>query len=175
MKYTLLFLSVLLCNLTTYSQNVNSSKSKVEFEISNFRVNTVEGFFNEMTGNVIFDEDDLSSSKFDVCISTSTVNTGNEKRDDHLKNEDFFDVEKYPKICFISNEIIKDGDKFIAKGKLMAHGVTKNTNIYFIKNSDSLSGEMKINRLDFDIGKDTGTFTVGDEVNIKIFCFLNNE
>ncbi|KXX68379.1 YceI family protein [Flammeovirga sp. SJP92] len=156
-----------------YAQEINTSASKIDFTISNFKVNSVEGFFNGMSGSIQFDENDLSSSEFNVCIDASTVNTDNEKRDDHLKNEDFFDVEKYPKICFTSDEVVKNGNKYITKGNLTLHGVTKEVSIPFVKNGSNLEGKLEIKRLDYDLGKGTGTFTVGDEVEIKITCVLN--
>ncbi|NLR93003.1 YceI family protein [Flammeovirga agarivorans] len=165
----LLFLSV----ANVFAQEINTSASRIDFSISNFKVNTVEGFFNGMSGIIQFDESNLSSSSFDVCIAASTVNTDNEKRDKHLKNEDFFEVEKYPTICFVSDEIIKKGDQYITKGRLTLHGVTQEVSIPFTKNESTLVGDLKINRLDYDLGKGTGTFTVGDEVEIKITCVLN--
>ncbi|ANQ48260.1 YceI family protein [Flammeovirga sp. MY04] len=174
LKRLFLLLTAYLFSLSfSYAQVIDSGLSKVDFEISNFRVNTVEGFFNGMTGEIQFDENNLSESKFNVCISSSTVNTDNEKRDTHLKNEDFFEIEKYPEICFVSNEIKKNGDKYITVGQLTMHGVTKEVKITFTKNGNTFNGDLKIKRLDFDVGKDTGTFTVGNEVSLHIKCVLN--
>ncbi|WP_223241385.1 YceI family protein [Flammeovirga sp. EKP202] len=173
-KTLILLTSFFFFVLTGHAQEINISASKIDFTISNFKVNTVEGFFNGMSGSIQFDENDLSSAKFDVCIDASTVNTDNEKRDKHLKNEDFFDVEKYPKICFESSEIIKNGDQYMTKGNLTLHGITKEVSIPFTANGSTLVGKFEINRLDYDLGKGTGTFTVGDEVEIKIICALHS-
>lgn len=172
LKRIILFSFFFLHYVQINAQTINSSLSRVDFEISNFRVNTVEGFFSEMRGTVNFNEEELSTSNFDVCISTQSINTDNEKRDDHLRNEDFFDVEKFPTICYKSNEILKKGDGFITNGTLTIHGVTKEISFFFIKNDLLLEGSFKIKRLDFDLGKDTGTFTVGNEVSVKIKCAL---
>jgi len=59
------------------------------------KIRTVKGSFAGMKGEIRFDEKDLANSSFKVNIDAATVNTENEKRDDHLRNEDFFDVEVY--------------------------------------------------------------------------------
>ncbi|AZQ61190.1 polyisoprenoid-binding protein [Flammeovirga pectinis] len=154
------------------AQNIDQTLSKVAFTISNFKVNTVEGTFKEMDGEINFNAENLNSSKFNVCISAESIYTDNEKRDEHLRNEDFFNVEKFPSICFVSNEIRKTDNGYESNGKLTLHGVTKAVTIDFNKDKNSFTGQLKINRLDFNLGEDTGTFTVGNEVKIEIKCVL---
>jgi len=168
-------LFILICFLgfqTISAQEINVKSSKVTFDLTNMKVNTVSGSFMNMSGNVKFDVNDLENSSFDVCIDASTVNTGNKKRDNHLKNEDFFEVEKYPEICFKSEAITKYQGNFVTKGKLSMHGVTKEILIPFTFDGKTFKGAFKINRLDFKVGESTSEFSVSNEISIAVSCEL---
>lgn len=123
-----------------------------------------------MTGTVETNNQDLQ--QIQACIPASTVNTESKKRDKHLKNEDFFDVNNYPEICFQSSKITKQGNNYIAKGELTLHGVTKTIEIPLQVSNKQITGNFTINRLDYNVGESTGTFMVGDQVNLTISCTL---
>jgi len=169
-------LSILLCFLIiTFlinAQSIKSDGSLVKFKVSNMKWKSVEGTFAGMDGKVIFDAQNLSDANFDVSIDPATVNTENEKRDNHLRNEDFFHVEKYPKIGFKSTSIIKTAKAYKAIGNLTMHGITKPVEINFTYSNNSLVGKLLVNRFDYEIGTDTGTFMVGDEIELEILCKL---
>lgn len=152
------------------AQEIVESESRIDFKIKNLLVNTVKGTFSGMTGEVTFMENDLKNSKFNVCVDASTVNTGIEKRDEHLRTEDFFHVEKYPKICFESNSITKTESGFKTEGKLTMHGVTKEVSIPFLNGENTLVGSFILNRKDYSVGEDVGSFTADDEVQVTITC-----
>lgn len=174
MKKTILSMAFsLLTMVSIYAQKINSTSSKVEFEIGNMAFRVVEGSFGEMTGKIEFNASNLSTSTFNVCINPATVNTDNEKRDTHLKNEDFFDVAKYPTICFESSRIEKTESGYVAYGKLTLHGATKDVEIPFTYADNVFKGTLNLNRLDYKLGEDTSTFMVADEVEITITCHLN--
>ncbi len=154
------------------AQSIDGKKSRVEFNIGSFGFMSVDGTIGEMSGIVNFSPTNPKESKFDVCIKASTINTGIKMRDDHLRSEDFFHVEKYPNICFTSKEIKKDGAQYSAKGELDLHGVKKQVVIPFEYNNGTLTGEFVINRTDYLIGEDTGRFSVGEEVTITVICVL---
>lgn len=170
-------LIISLCLLSVFSitnaQTINTEKSKVTFEIGNMKINTVKGSFHGMKGTVVFNKLDLSNSTFNVCIDASTVDTENEKRDNHLRTEDFFNVEKYPVICFNSESIRKTSKGYVTRGKLTMHGVTKTVDIPFTFDKITFKGKIKLNRLDFNVGNNTSTFMVSNEVVISIFCTVN--
>ncbi len=160
----------------SFSFNVNSQvrdsfESIITFSVSNMKFKTVEGSFSGMVGEVDFQPNDLFSSKFDVCIDAKSIDTGNEKRDEHLKNKDFFEVETYPKICFESSNISETSDGHKAKGTLTMHGVSKKIEIPFTFNSNQFNGEFKLNRVDYKIGG-KGRFIVGKEITVRIKCVL---
>ena len=172
-KNSFLFLSILLFQFSVYAQTIDNDKSVVDFKVGNMGgMNSVKGTFTGFSGKVKFDPKQLDASKIDVCIDASTINTKNNKRDEHLKSEDFFDIEKYPKICFTSTEITKHPQGYVAKGKLNMHGVTKTVEIPLIFENNKLTGMITIDRFDYKVGEDTGTFMVGTEVKIVIHCVL---
>lgn len=172
--YRIFFLAVLVGGLASSvtAQVIDTRESQVEFTIGNLGVKTVKGTFSGMKGQVRFDTASLSSSYFDVCIDASTVNTGIRKRDEHLKNKDFFDVNNYPVICFKSGYIVKMRESYITRGKLTMHGITREVTIPFIFTGHMLKGTFSLKRLDYDIGSTTGTLLVSDEVEITITCIL---
>lgn len=153
-------------------RSIDTSKSKVSFEIGNMGVRTVEGTFTGMTGKIVFDKKDLANSSLQACILATTVSTGSEKRDEHLKNEDFFDVKKHPKICFTSTAIKPTKTGYIAKGKLSIHGVTRFVELPFTYKNGFFAGNLVINRKDYKVGETTNTFMVSNEVEIKIHTYL---
>lgn len=165
--------ALLIICLHSLSQTINTESSKVTFSVSNMKFNTVEGYFTGMKGTLNFNSEELATSSFDVCIDANTVNTGNEKRDTHLKNEDFFEVGTYPEICFTSTSIEKTESGYKALGSLTMHGVSKAAEIPFSQNGKELVGEISVKRYDYSIGPDTGTFMVGNEIKVYILCMLN--
>lgn len=168
----ILFISSLSFNLIQ-SQTIDASKSVIEFKIKGGAIFNVKGTFKGMKGDFNFNKNDLENSSFDICIDASTVNTDNEKRDNHLKTADFFDVEKYPTICFKSNSVsVKDKD-FVTKGELTMHGVTKNIEIPFKFSNNTFTGSFQIERLDYKIGEESGTLTVGSTADVTIICKVN--
>lgn len=170
----LFLLTICLLNISLIqvkSQSIDASSSKITFEISNMKVNTVNGSVGKLQGDVAFDEDDLSLCQFNVCVDANTIDTGMNKRDEHLMKEDFFDVVKFPSICFESEQTEKTGNSYLAKGLLKMRGVEKSVEISFEKKDNALVGELDIKRTDFGIGG-KGTFMVGDDVKIYIHCAL---
>ena len=158
---------------TIQAQNIDSKQSKAAFSIGNMGgMNTVKGTFTGMTGTIKFYPTELSKSEFEVCINAATINTGIAKRDKHLKTKDFFEVNKYKTICFKSSSIKKSGKKYIVKGKLTIHGKTKNVEIPFTYRNKKFVGSIKINRFDYGIGADTGTFMVSTNAKITITCVV---
>ncbi|PWJ44613.1 YceI family protein [Sediminitomix flava] len=156
------------------AQNIDTGNSIVTFEVSNMAFKTVEGSFKGMKGAVKFDENNLSESSFQVCIDAATVNTENEDRDKHLKNEDFFEVETYPEICFTSTSIVKSTSGYTAKGMLKMHGVEKEVEIPFSVKDNTFEGTLVIDRYDYKVGG-SGKFMVGREINLKIKSVVKSD
>ena len=141
----------------------------------------VKGKFTDFAITLNNDEKDITKSSVSVVIKATSVDTGIERRDAHLRNADFFDVEKFPEITFKSERIEKKGKQFIAHGPLTIHGVTKQIALPFTvtgtfknpannKMTMGYSAKMVLNRKDFGINysrQDNPTF-VGDEITVEI-------
>jgi polyisoprenoid-binding protein YceI len=86
----------------------------------------VRGSFSTFSGTVTLDDKDITKSKVEVTIDPATVDTGNEKRDAHLKGGDFFDVATHKAWKFVSTKVEKgEGQTLKVTGDLTLHGVTK--------------------------------------------------
>ena len=160
---------------------VDKSHSEVQFSVSHMVVSKTKGEFTDFEANVDVVDDKLVSVK--ATIPVSSIDTDNEKRDDHLKSGDFFNVEKYPNITFESTEV-KDGK---LHGKLTILETTKDVVLDLdflgpVKNPwgkmvYGLNLEGEIDRNDFGLtwnkALETGGVVVGDVVKISISVELN--
>jgi len=107
------------------SYKVDKAHSEVGFRIRHFFAKT-PGRFNDVSGTVLLDEKNLAASSVDVTIQTASISTDNERRDNHLRSDDFFAAEKYPQITFKSTKIVPgEGKQFKILGDLTMRGVTK--------------------------------------------------
>jgi polyisoprenoid-binding protein YceI len=99
--------------------------SSVGFKVRHF-LTKVPGSFTTFSGTITVDRDNLENSSVVAKIDVGSVTTGTEKRDNHLKSPDFFDVAKFDSITFTSTSWKKTGDAtFDVTGDLTIHGVTK--------------------------------------------------
>jgi polyisoprenoid-binding protein YceI len=104
---------------------IDPDHSNVGFSIRHF-FSKVPGHFKTYDGTIALDPKDLSKGTVNVSIDTGSIDTGVEDRDKHLKSPDFFDAAKFPKMTFVSTEVIPKGPNHAAvKGNLTLHGVTK--------------------------------------------------
>jgi len=105
--------------------NVDPAHSSVEFQVRNMGIVTVKGFFGDFEGALELAED-LESSRAAGTVKAASVQTRSEKRDDHLRGPDFFDVESHPEITFGSTRVDRTGDQvFRVTGDLTIKGVTR--------------------------------------------------
>jgi polyisoprenoid-binding protein YceI len=140
----------------------------------------VGGRFGKFTANITFDPDNLSKSRLEVEIDTSSIDTGHKDRDTLLRSSNFFYVERWPMARFVSGQIRrKGGNAYETDGHLTIRGVTKGVLLPFslvISNQPGTpdreravaKGELTISRLDYGIGQGewASTKTVGDQVVI---------
>ena len=109
------------------------------------------GEFTGLTGTIKFDEKNLATSKFEVSIDVTTINTGNGMKNTHAKSEKWFDAAKYPTINFTSSSITKTNAGYEAKGTLDMHGVKKEIVIPFGFANNAFAGNIDVNRSDFGL------------------------
>ena len=114
-----------------------------------------EGGFEEFTGTVTMDGDDITTAVIDVTIDMDSTWSDNDRLTGHLKNEDFFDVPNFPESKFTSTAIEVDGDSYKVTGDLTLHGVTKSISfpatIDYADGTLTANAEFSINRFDFGI------------------------
>ena len=118
---------------------------------------------------------DISKSVFDVSVNAETINTDNDSRDKHLKDEDYFSVKEYPNISFKSDKVEGNAKKgYTVKGKLTMKGVTKQISFPFTavqQGSDWIfTGELKLNRRDFKVGGSSVVLSDNLVVNLSVFA-----
>jgi polyisoprenoid-binding protein YceI len=154
--------------MTLKALEIDTSQSKVSFHIKKLGFLTIKGTLADFQGNIVFDKNDLETSNLDVSVSAITIDTGNAKRDEHLKSNDFFYVKEFPTISFKSTKIHKEKDQFLALGQLTILNKTNEVSIPFSYDNGLLEGKFLLNRLDFDLGKKFPTFIVGKTVQITI-------
>lgn len=104
----------------------DKSHSKLGFVVTHLMVTDVEGSFKNFTSTITTSKADFSDASIVLSADVNSVNTEDDKRDEHLKSADFFDAEKFPKLTFKSTAVKKlAGNKYKVSGLLSLHGVTK--------------------------------------------------
>ena len=160
--------------------------SNIEFKIKHLMISKVRGSFDSYSGQLAYDENDITKSKVEISIDVASINTGNQQRDDHLRSADFFDVEKYPKMTFVSREIFRTDDGLKIKGDLTLHGVTKEVILDVEGPTPPVKGPMgnmrmgatattKIDRRDFGLTWSKALETGGLVVDNKVMITLEVE
>jgi len=177
MKKTFLFLSsfmiIVALSAFTYQAALNwkidSGNALVKFSLQAHGVET-KGSFTGVKGDIIFDKANLASSSFKVTIDASSVNTGDKGRDNHLRKNDFFGVETYPRISFTSTKIIEEINSWVANGNLTIRDVTKEVTIPFTfetnDNKGVFKGSFEVNRTEYGVGKSGKE--VGDIITMNL-------
>jgi polyisoprenoid-binding protein YceI len=145
--------------------------SQVKFGIKNFGL-TVNGSFKGLEGTVIFDTSDLTKSHVNVSLMASTINTGNELRDNHLKKKDYFDIVNYPRITFISKSITAGPSQgtYQLIGTLFLKSSKKDISFFFtakqLNPGYQFIGTFQINRRDFGIG--SSSISLSDILTVSL-------
>jgi polyisoprenoid-binding protein YceI len=164
--------------------NLDPVHSTAEFKVKHMMISNVKGQFAGLTGSLTLDEGDVTRSRIEATIDATSINTRDAQRDAHLKSADFFDVEKFPTITFVSKQVVKSGeDSFEVVGDLTIHGVTKTIDLDVedvtpeVKDPFGLlrrgaSAKATILRSDFGLKYNSileaGGVAISDEVHITI-------
>jgi polyisoprenoid-binding protein YceI len=156
----------------------------IEFKIRHLMVSWVKGVFTDFDGTVTIDEDDISKSSVNITIATDSIDTNNQKRDDHLRSPDFFDAAKFPSMTFVSKKVVAaDGAPTKVIGDLTIRDVTREVELNVEEFSQPIKGPWGntrrgasatavINRSDYGLtwnkALEAGGVVVGDEVRISL-------
>jgi len=177
--------SVASADMKTYS--IDKAHSEVGFKIKHL-FNKTYGQFSDFDGTIQFDPKNVAASSVEVTIVDSTISTENARRDNDLRGESFFWVEKYPTMTFKSTKVIpsKNPTQFQVVGDLTLRGVTKPVTLDVEYNGmgpvaiqgrsmgtqAGFNAKTTINRKDFGIvwqrQLDAGGVMLGDEVDISL-------
>lgn len=163
---------------------VDPAHTSVQFSIRHMMVSNVRGEFTKVSGTANADDADLTKSTLEATIDTSSIDTHNAKRDEHLRSPDFLDVAKFPSMTFKAKKIAKVGDAhYTVTGDLTLHGVTKEVALDVegpTPTVKDMMGAMRagahatatIKRSDFGIvwnkTLEAGGMALGDDVQISI-------
>ena len=157
--------------------------SHIQFSARHMMITNVRGEFEKFTGEVEFDENNLLATKATIEIDPSSINTREEKRDAHLRSADFFNVEQYPTIRFVTKHVtLTEPNHGRLVGDLTIKDITHEVLLDVeytgaLKNPwgatvAGFNAEGKINRKDWDLGwnvaLETGGVLVGDEIKLTI-------
>lgn len=184
MKRTFLSLSlfsVLMFSVANASDfNVDVSHSGVRFNTTHLSVSSVDGFFSKFDGHADIDTKTNEIKKLHGSIEISSIDTKDTKRDDHLKQDDFFAASKFQKGNFNLTSFKKlDQDKVEIMADVTLKGITKPVKFTGMlkgpiahpkmqKQIYGLKLEGSVNRKDFKIGEDFSNIMLGDDVNVNI-------
>jgi polyisoprenoid-binding protein YceI len=165
---------------TTY--DVDKAHSSVGFSIRHL-LTQVQGKFNDYTGAITYDPAAPDASVVELTVQAKSIDTGNERRDGHLKSPDFFDATKFPTLSFKSQKIVsRSKDELDVTGVVSMHGVSRTITVpvkvlgvmstVAFGQRAGFQTTFALNRKEFGINwnkaLDTGGMLLGDDVTITI-------
>ena len=168
--------------------SLDKSHSKVQFTVSHLVITDVTGQFKSFDANILASKDDFSDAKVDFSTDVNSIYTENDKRDGHLKSDDFFNAEKFPKMTFVGNSMKKVGkNKYKLTGDFTIRDVTKKITLDVVYNGTIKDpwGNTKagfkvtgaINRFDYNLKwnvlTEAGGAVVGKTVYLTVDLELN--
>ena len=162
---------------------IDTVHSTILFRVKHMDVSYAYGRFNDFSGTIVADEAKPESSRVEITIKTESIDTGNDKRDAHLRSGDFFDAKQFDTASFVSKSVKANGkDKATISGDLSMHGVTKPVTLEAertgrVENDKGTTvgyhGTMTIKRSDF--GMNYGPGALGDEVLVTVSLEANKK
>lgn len=111
--------------LTTTLWNIDTAHTNVQFKVKHMGFFDVTGDFQTFEGSLETEGDALEGGSISAVVDVNSINTNNAQRDGHLKSDDFFNAEKFPKLTFNSTSIVKNGDKYAITGDLTIRDITQ--------------------------------------------------
>ena len=162
---------------------VDKSHSNVSFSVAHMMMSELDGKFKVYDGSIIGTKEDFTDAQINFTVDVASINTDDEKRDGHLKSDDFFNAEKFPQMKFKGTSFKKvDGKKYVLEGELTIRDVTKKVKfdvVYFGTSKNpwgmtvaGFKATSKINRMDYNLkwnkALEAGGVLVGEEVTINV-------
>lgn len=168
---------------TKTSWNIDPTHSEVQFKVKHLVISTVTGSFSSFEGQIEAEGDNFENAEASFAADIDSINTNDDDRDEHLKSDDFFNVEQHPQLKFESSNIehVADGE-YNVTGDLTIRDTTKEIELDVIhggtvgdqygqtKAGFEVSGS--INRkgfgLTWDAVTEAGNVIVGDEIKLQL-------
>lgn len=184
MTYIIITFALFTTSAFAQTWAVDPDHTSADFSIRHMAISRVTGSFSQVTGTLLFDKEGRHPESVDITIDVASINTGVDKRDEHLKSPDFFDVKKYPTMTYTSSNITPQGEgRYKVVGTLNLHGVSK-TVILDVEGLVATEKDpwgntrkgahvtAKLNRTDFGIVYNavlgSGNLVIGETVDIVI-------
>lgn len=166
--------------MSTYK--IDATHSDITFKVKHMMITNVSGSFTRFDATMQSEAADFSDAEISFSADVNSITTNNEQRDTHLKSDDFFAADKFPKLSFVSTSLVKKGDDYILTGGLTIRDTTKTivlvvefggmvTDPYGqVKSGFEING--KINRKEFGLTwgavTEAGSVVVSDEVKLHL-------
>lgn len=167
---------------TTGTWEIDPTHTTIGFNVRHAMIAKVRGRFTDFGGTFTLDGANPANSSAELTVQMTSVDTQNDDRDNHLRSAEFFDVETFPTMTFVSTGVAAKGNDFVVTGDLTVHGVTKSVPVEFELVGISqdpwgntrigFEGEAEINRRDFglewNVALDTGGVLVSETIKIVL-------
>jgi polyisoprenoid-binding protein YceI len=161
---------------------IDPAHTQIGFSVRHLVISNVQGKFDEFSGTILYDGQDITKSSVSVTIKAASIDTGVGPRDADLRSANFFDATKFPEVTFQSTRIEKRGEGYVALGTLTMHGVAKEVTLPFSvtgvikdpwgKQRMGVEASLTINRQDWGLSysktMDNGGLIVGNDVKIDL-------
>jgi polyisoprenoid-binding protein YceI len=183
LSHVLIALVLSVAPAAAQSWQIDTAHSRAQFTVRHLMISDIRGDFGAVTGTVDYDGKDLATAKVNATIDVKSISTRVDKRDEHLKSDDFLDVANHPTMTFVSSSITPKGNgKYNMAGNLTIRGTTKPVVFELTSPSGPIttrgttkigaSASGKINRKDFGVKyhevMDNGGLGVADDVYIQL-------
>lgn len=185
--FVLLSASILAGPTWAAAWKVDASHTEVNFSVSHF-FTPVSGSFEDFDVKLDYDAKNPEKSRVEAKVKVASVNTGNEKRDEHLRSAEWFEADKYPYMTFKSTSVRQTGDTLIARGVLTIKGETREVEMPIsllgvqpipeemrqmlggTKEVASFKAATSLDRGDYGVGVGNwaATMVVGGEIDVEI-------
>ncbi len=167
--------------MSTYK--IDASHSEITFKVKHLMITNVTGSFQEFDATLESAEENFSDAKINFSANVNSISTNNEQRDTHLKSADFFEVEKFPTLQFVSTSLIpKGGSDYVLNGDLTIKGNTRPVSLkvefggtmtdFYGQNKAGFEINGTINRSDFGLTwsavTEAGGVVVSDEIKLNM-------
>ncbi len=185
------FLAAPAAQAKKWQWDVDPAHSSVGFVAKHLVVAKVRGKFHKYDAKIVLDDQDISKSTVEVDIDIASIDTDNARRDGHLKSDDFFNAQKFPKMRFVSKSVRQQKDgRLVVVGDLTIRDKTKAVVLEVAgptpefkdpggKPHIAFSAETAVNRFDYDLkwnkAVEGGGYVVGEEIKIEIELELMNK